>query len=114
MVDEKKISPDEAIRITENIPDEPRAVRIAEKMVEEGMTKPEKERVFDATEEEPGAPVERLLERSREKRIEKIITFVLPSKAAEGLNKAAGDEDKSTDTLAKDVVVTWLRDNKYF
>jgi ParB family chromosome partitioning protein len=114
MVDQKKLSPDEAMRISQSVPDEERAVKIATKMVEEGMTKPEKDRVFDAVEDEPGAPVERILKKANEKRIEKIITFVLPTKAAEGLTRAADEEEKPAEVLAKDVVIDWLRNNKYF
>ncbi|GAI91177.1 unnamed protein product, partial [marine sediment metagenome] len=114
MVDEKKISTREATRISENIPDESKAVEIAEKMVEEKLTKPQKDRVFDEIEEEPEVPVERIFKRAEEKKVQSEITIVLPPKAAEGLDRAASDEDKEPATLARDVVVTWLRDQEYF
>lgn len=113
-VDEKKISTTEAIRISQNIPDESKAVEIVEKMVEENLTKPQKERVFEEIEEEPEVPVERIFKRAEEKKVQREITFVLPPKAAEGLDKASSDEDKEPDILARDVVVTWLRDQGYF
>ena len=114
MVDEKKISTKEATRISENIPDESKAVEIAEKMVEEKLTKPQKERVFNEIEEEPEVPIERIFKRAEEKKVQREFPIVLPPKAAEGLDRAASDEDKEPATLARDVVITWLRDQGYF
>lgn len=113
-VDEKKISPTEAIRISQNIPDESKAIKIAEKMVEANLTKPQKDRVIDEIEEEPEVTVERIFKRAEERKVQREITFVLPPKAAESLDTAASEEDKEPATLARDVVVTWLRDQGYF
>jgi ParB family chromosome partitioning protein len=114
MVEEKKITAVEAIKISSNVPEEKKAIRIAEKIAEAKMTKPEKERVFDAVEEEPAAPVERIFRRAEEKKIQKEIHFVLPEKVAKAMDKASEDEEKEPDELAKDIVVDWLRTNRYF
>jgi len=114
VVDQGKITATDAMRISEHVPEPAKAVTIAEKMVEENLTKPQKERVFEAVEEEPEAPVERVFKRAEEKKVQRDVLIVLPEKAAAGLDKAAHEEEKEPDELARDVLVNWLRDHGYF
>lgn len=92
MVDEKKISAVEAIEISSNVPDEKKAIEIAQKMVENKMTKPEKDRVIDVIREEPELPKEKIFTVAKERKYTEEVQFVLPPKYARGLAEAA-DED---------------------
>lgn len=113
MVDEKRISAVEAIEISSNVPDEKKAVEIAQKMVDNKMTKPEKERVFDVIREEPDLPKERIFTVAQERKYTEEVQFVLPSKFARGLAEAADEDGIDTNAKAKTVVMDWLRSSKY-
>lgn len=113
MVDENKISAPEAIQISSNVTDEQKAVEIAKTIVDKKMTKPQKERVMDELAVQPEAPVPRIFKAAEEKQRQKEFTFVLPDKYANGLEDAAKDENKEANQKAKDIVIDWIRANRY-
>jgi ParB/RepB/Spo0J family partition protein len=113
MVEDKKISAVEAIEISSNVVDEKKAIEIAQKMVENKMTKPQKDRVIDVIKEEPELPKERIFTIADENKNQQEVFFVLSPKYARGLADAADEEGVDPNRKAKHVVMEWLRTSKY-
>ena len=113
MVEAKQITRQVATRIAQHVPDETRAAAIAEKIVEEGPTPGERERILEAVEEFPDRSVEVILERAQEKRIRKEITFVLPERWAVALERASKAFDADASDIARTATIEWLEAREY-
>ena len=112
LVDQKKITVPDAMKIVANVwPDEEKAVKIAEKMAK--MTRPEKERVFDAVREIPEESADKIIETAEKAAIQKEIVIHLSEDYASGLDKASKDLNVDPEDIAKNVVVEWLEENGY-
>jgi len=112
MVDKKKITAPDAIKITANLwPDEEKAIKVAEKIAK--MPRPEKDRVFDAVREAPEEPVERILEIADKARIRREIVIHLPEKYADALDRASKHLRLEPEDIAKNAVTEWLEEKGY-
>lgn len=113
MVEANQITRQVATRIAQHVPDEARAAAIAEKIVNEGPTKEERDRILEAVEEFPERSVEVILERAHERRIRKEITFVLPERWAVALEKATKKLDADASDIARSATIEWLEAREY-
>lgn len=112
LVDEKKITVPDAIKIVGHVwPDEKKAVKIAKKVAE--MTRPEKERVFDTVRDIPEESAEKIIETAEKAAVQKEIVIHLSEEYASGLDKASKDLSVEPEDIAKNVVVEWLEENGY-
>jgi len=111
---EKNIKATDAIKIVERcLPDEEKAVRLIKKLAEDRMTGPEKERVIDALEEAPKEPVEQVLKRAKEARVQKEIIIILPEKYLMAIDKASEKLEMAPEDVAKKAVTEWLQNEGY-
>lgn len=109
MVIDRKITRDQAIRLSQHIDDETKAVEIAERMGEIKPPKDERERIFEAIEEAPTSSVSSIFARAAEKKEQKEITFILVSKWAELMEMAEKRFERDGSDLAREATMDWLK-----
>lgn len=113
LVDERKITVPLAIRLAEYVPDEGKAVAIAERIAQEKPPARQRGRILAAVEEAPDRPVDTIFRIAEEKRHEKIITFVLPAKWALAMSRAEAGLLTNASEIARDATVDWLESHRY-
>ncbi len=113
MVDAREITAPQAITIAQHVPDEDKAVSIAQKMIEMKAPKAYRDRIVAAAEELPDAPVDMIFNRAEEKRFEKRILVVLPEKWALAMDRASRALQLEPTDIARDAVVEWLESRRY-
>lgn len=112
LVDEKKITVPDAMKVVSHLwPDKEKAVKVAEKMAE--MTRPQKERIFDAVRETQEESAEEIIEMAEKAAVQKEIVIHLSKEYAGGLDKASKDLNVEPEDIAKGVLVEWLEENGY-
>lgn len=111
MVDDKKITAADAMKISQHIEDVDKATRIAERTAE--LPRPAKERVFDVIREAPEESEDQIFEKAEKARIQKEIVLHLSEEHANALNKASKELGVEPEDVAKDVVVEWLEERSY-
>lgn len=111
MVDDKRITSSDAIKISANIRDEKKAIRVAERVSE--LPRPAKERVFDIVRETPEEPVEIILKKAEEARTQTDIVIHLSEEYATALVKASDDFNLEPEDVVKGLVVEWLEETGY-
>lgn len=111
MVDDRRITSSDAIKISVNIRDEKKAIKVAEKVSE--LPRPAKERVFDVVRETPEESVEIILEKAEKARIQRDIIIHLSEEYATALVKASDDFNLEPEDVAKSLVIEWLEETGY-
>lgn len=113
LVDKGSIKAPLALRLAQYVPDEDKAVAIAERIV---ATKPPKEyrdRILASVEESPDKSVDAIFRRAEEKKYQKKITFILPEKWAVSMDRAAKKLQMTPGEIARDATIEWLQMLKY-
>lgn len=108
-----QISKGDARKIGINVEDEDRQLRIAKKMVEEDLTRPEKDRAVDVIREEPDISEEEIVRKAREERESLEIVIHISGEYREAFENAADEEDLDISGLAKQAVEEWLEESGY-
>lgn len=112
LVDEKKISAPIALRLAEYIPNEAKAVQIAERIAELKPPARHRERILSAVEEAPDRSIDSIFRRAEEKRREKQVFFVLPEKWALAIERAEKSFGRTANDIARDATIRWLEENR--
>jgi ParB family chromosome partitioning protein len=113
LVEEGKVSRPVATRIAEHVLDERQAVAIAERIAKDRPAKEARDRILEAVEEFPDRPLEVILRRADEKKVQKEITFVLPERWALAIDSAAEELGRDATDIAKDATIEWLKMRRY-
>lgn len=111
LVDKGTIKAPLAIRLAQSVPDEQKAVSIAERIAK--APKDEKDRVIEAAEESAGRSVETIFRRAEELKRRKRITFILPEKWAYSMDRAVKRLNSSPSDIARDATIEWLQMMRY-
>lgn len=113
IVDEKKITPQTAMRLAQYVEDENKAAVIAEKISEIRPPKDQRDRIFASVEENPGSSVERIFEIADEKKKQTKITFILPPMWSSAITRASKQLDMHPNDIARDATIEWLQMLRY-
>ncbi len=111
LVEEKVLSVPVAMRLSEYVQDEDKAVNIAIRMSKE--PKATRDRIMESAEEIPKRSVDSILKRAEEKKRQKKITFVLPEKWSYAMDRAARRLNTTANDIARDATVEWLQMMRY-
>lgn len=106
LVSEKKISVSDSIRLSQIVPDVPKAVKFS-KMISK-LPKPTRERYFDALHENPDAPLPVIKVRAKKSQYVTVIKIHLPETYARALNRASTESEEEPEAIAKKAVMEWL------
>lgn len=106
MVSEEKISVSDSIRLSQLVPDVPKAVKFS-KMISK-LPKPTRERYFDALHENPDAPLPVIKVRAKKSQYVLDIKIHLPETYARALNRASKESEETAEFIAKKAVMEWL------
>jgi ParB family transcriptional regulator, chromosome partitioning protein len=113
LVFDKKVTRPVALRLSQAIPDEDRALKVAEYIARTQPAKEVRTRIVEAAEELGDRPPEVILARAEEKGNELTITFALGARHARRIQSAADELEKVPDDVAYDATVEWLDKNRY-
>lgn len=113
MVERNQISRPIATRLAQYVQDEAKAVAIARRIAEMNPTKPQRDRILEAVEESPVGSVATVFRRAEEMREVRRINFILPSRWASALRRAAEDLSSDPNDIAKDATIEWLKLGRY-
>ena len=112
MVDKGDITKTDAMRATlAGWPNEEKIMKIIEEFPT--MTTNEKRRVVSVAQKEPEAPPEKIVEEAKKPPKEVELTFVLPTKYANALDKAATERGEEPPDTARVAVIDWLEAKGY-
>ena len=111
MVDNKRISATTAIRIARSIPDEEKAVRIAEK-VKEMPRSADKKGLIELAKENPRVKPDELVEMTKRLRLA-TLTISLTPKVSQALADASAEYEADRKDIATEALVTWLRERRF-
>lgn len=113
LVQAGKISVPTALNLTKSVPDEGRAIAIAQRVAEMGPVKEDRDRILAAVEEAPNQPVDAIIRRAEQMRTEKAVVVVLPEKWGRALGRAATALSADESDIARDAVIEWLETRRY-
>jgi len=108
MVDERKLSASTAIRITQGIPDENLAVKIAEK-VKETPRSEERKNIIDIARENPSKAPGEIFKIARERSMMKKITIHVTHRVYEAITLASKEYDSDKEDVIKEALEEWLK-----
>ena len=111
LVEEKILSVPVAMRLSEYVHDEAKAVDIAKRMAKE--PKRTRDRVMESTEEIPDRSVDAIFRRAEGKKRQKQITFVLPEKWSYAMDRATNKLNTTANDIARDATIEWLQMLRY-
>jgi len=107
LVEQRIITVPVAIRLSEYIHDEEKAIAIAKKMSTE--PKRHRDRIMESVEELPDRPISAILKRAEEKKFQKKIIFILPERWSFVMDRAAKRLNASPNDIARDATIEWLQ-----
>lgn len=113
LVGDKKVTAHVALKLSQAIPDEDRALKVAQYLAENQPAKGVRDRILDAVQEHSDRPADVILARAEEKKHEVQITFVLTARYARSMETAAKETNKDRDLIARDATVEWLERNRF-
>jgi len=111
MVKAGRMSAKTALDITSSVPDERRAVSIAEAVVEE-PTRQRKRMIIDVARENPTRPTPEVVRRARALRYSRITIELTPT-VAESLADACRDYNSKPEEIARQAVEQWLQEEGF-
>jgi len=117
MVEEKKISRSEALRITNATldsiieGDEEKTVALAEQVIR--MTKPQKDRAIEIVKKQPLRSIEQVVEEAKKPPKDFELKIVFSGEIRERLGNASKDMDLKIDEVVKQAVIQWLKAMNY-
>lgn len=107
-----KLGRQKVIEILKAYPDDPtKAVEIAKIAASEGLTKDEKERLFEIIKDTPDRPVTEIKKEITIPRRKYEFSVVLPIRYYERFEKACKERDLEPMELAKNILLEWIDDN---
>ena len=110
VVQEGKITRDQAIRLSQHVADEQKALEIAERIGDIKPTRGQRERILQAAEEAPpSSSVKSIFTRADEMKDQREIHFILVSREKERMEKAEQRFKREADELAREATVEWLK-----
>ena len=112
LVDERKLTSNQATRIWQHIDNEETALAVAVHAAEEA-TPIGRRRVVESAEEYPGRSAETIIRRAEERKREKVLTIHLPESAALAIEEASEREKIEPEGIALNATIQWLQDNRY-
>lgn len=113
LVEQNKISRPIATRIALTMENDDRALALAKRVSEMRPTKAEKDRILAAVEEMPDRSVDAILRRADSLKLQKKITFVLPTNWSKPMERAAKELDLDAGEIAKEATIEWLKVHRY-
>lgn len=111
LVQQKLITIPQAIRLSQYVTDEAKAVAIGKRMAQE--PKAHRDRIMESMEELPDRSLEAIFRRAEEKKRQKKIIFVLPEKWSFAMDRAARRLNMTANEIARDATVEWLQMMRY-
>lgn len=107
-----RIGRQKAIELLKALPEEPeKVIELAKTYVSAGMTKDERERLFDVIKEDPEKPVEDIKKEARKPRKRYEFTTVLPVGYFQRFEKVCEERDMDPPELAKTILIDWIDEN---
>jgi len=106
MVDEKKFSASTAIRIAKNIPDEEKAVKIAEKIKETPRSE-QRGAIIDIARENPSKPPEVIVKIAKERAQMRKITIHVTRRIYEAIIRASKEYQSDKEDVVKEALEEW-------
>jgi ParB family chromosome partitioning protein len=107
MVDEGKLSASTATRIAKNIPDEKKAVKIAEKIKETPRSE-DRRKIIDIAKENPEKTPEDIVKTVKEQKFKKV-TIDLTPMVANALERACKKYDSDAEDITMEALEEWLK-----
>ncbi len=107
MVDEKRFSASTAISIIKNIPNEKKALKIAEKIKEEPRSK-QRISIIDIARENPDISAEEIIKISKERSMMKKITIHVTQRIFNALDNASQIYESNKEEVVKQALEEWL------
>lgn len=107
MVDKKELSATTALRISQNIPDEKKAIRIAKK-IKETPSGQKRRLIIDVARENPDKSISQISKIVNQKKFTRL-TIDLTEKVGLALNQASKDYGKEREEVAIDALEEWLK-----
>jgi len=107
-----KIGRQKAVEFLKAYPNEPeKVIQIAKTYASEGLTSDEKERLFEAIQENPDRPVEEIRKEIGKPKKRYEFPIVLPVTYYERLQKECEKRDMEPPELAKTIIMEWIDEN---
>lgn len=113
LVADKKLSRPVATRIAQVVPDRDMAVAIAERIATMKPSPDLRDRIMAELEASPRSPVDTIVRRAQERKVQKVITFILPERWNQALERAVKALGTDEPDIAKDALVEWLENHRY-
>lgn len=111
MVEKRQMSAQTAIRIARSIPDEKKAVQVAEK-VKEIPSHVYRKKVIDLAKEHPDAEPDDIFNMAQTRTFVKV-TIDLTPRVAEALEKASSTYQTDPEDIATEALTTWLKERGF-
>jgi ParB family chromosome partitioning protein len=109
LVKEGSLTVPAAIRIARSTEDEGQAFEIAKEFASIRPVGEERDRLLAAIEEFSDRPLPVILEKARDARYSVRVTFVLPDHWARALGRAAAEEGRDPEDIAREATIEWLQ-----
>lgn len=111
---EKKIGRNDVKRLMEMTPDKSKMVKIAQHMIKEKLTGPQKERLPDIIKQNPNISPGQMIKEVRKTKYEEKIIVPLSYDLIEALDTAVKDVGLRREEIAKKALEEWLREKGYY
>lgn len=111
---EKKIGRDDVKRLMEMAPDKTKMVQIAQEMVKEKLTRPQKERLPEIIKQNPSISAEQIIKEAKKPKTEEKIIVSLSPDLIEALDTAVKDVGLGREEIAKKALEEWLNEKGYY
>jgi ParB family chromosome partitioning protein len=108
MVDAGELSAATAVRIAKSIPDEAKAIRIAQKIKETPRSEGRRN-IIDIARENPGKDIESIVKAAKERSMMRKITIHVTTKVYEAIHLASKRYETDREDVVKEAVVEWLQ-----
>lgn len=111
---EKKIGRDDVKRLMEMTPDKTKMVQIAQHMIREKLTGPQKERLPEIIKQNPSISSGQMMKEVKKNKYEEKIIVPLSYDLIEALDTAVKDVGLRREEIAKKALEEWLREKGYY
>lgn len=112
-VDDRKITPSQAVRLWTSLEDEGKATEIADIIGRDSPPPLVRDRILTAAEEQPKRSVTSILRRADEMQQELEITFVLPIHWSRAIDMASDKLQRDRNDIARDATIEWLEEHDF-
>jgi ParB family chromosome partitioning protein len=111
---EKKVGRDDVKRLMEMAPDKTKMVQIAQEMVKEKLTRPQKERLPEIIKQNPSISADQIIKEAKKPKYEEKIIVPLSPDLIEALDTAVKDVGLGREEIAKKALEEWLSEKGYY